>query len=323
MERSAEIEGAFRRFMRCYVAGDLEGIRAFQSEETGRRMIGTDPKEWYADEDADAMGEAQLPDLIDAGFSLQILDIEGFEEGSVGWGAANVVQEIGSETKIPSRLTAVFHLERGHWRVVQMHASVAVANEDAYGLDLPTTFEVVAESVRESRPPLGVSTAPDGTVTLLFTDIEASTELAERLGDERWTGLLRWHRATTERAAAANRGFVVKSLGDGFMIAFPSATDGIRCASELQRGIAKGWEGESIRLRAGLHSGDAVRDLDDFYGHAVTVAARVAALAQGGEILVTRVVQELAHGGNFQFGASRVAELKGLDGAYEIVDVVS
>ena len=67
----------------------------------------------------------------------------------------------------------------------------------------------------------------------------ASTELAERLGDERWTDLLRWHRATTETAAAANRGYAVKSLGDGFMIAFPSATDGIRCASELQREIGR------------------------------------------------------------------------------------
>ncbi len=84
---------------------------------------------------------------------------------------------------------------------------------------------------------------------------------------------------------------------------------------------AEGWEGESIRIHAGLHSGDAVRDLDDFYGHTVTVAARVAALANGGEILVTRVVRELARGGGFEFDAPRVTELKGLDGTYEVAAV--
>jgi class 3 adenylate cyclase len=220
-------------------------------------------------------------------------------------------------------VTAVFRLERAHWHVVQLHASIAVTNADAIAVDLTTTFDAVADAVREHRPELGVPAAPDGTVTLLFTDIEASTVLAERLGDERWTDLLRWHRAATDEAARANRGYVVKSLGDGFMIAFPSASDGIRCAIEVQHGVTDGWEGESIRIRAGLHSGDAVRDLDDFYGHAVTVAARVAALAHGGEILVTRVVRELAHGASFEFGAARVTELKGLDGHYEVIPVLT
>jgi class 3 adenylate cyclase len=285
-------------------------------------VIGSDPEEWYADEASDVLWEAQLPEYAAAGgLSVRILETEGFEEGTVGWGAANVLAEIGTLGENPARVTAVFHLERGHWHAVQMHFSTAVANKDAIGVELTTTVEAVAASVRRDRPSLGVSTAPDGTITLLFTDIEASTELAERLGDEQWIRLLRWHRSATTDAAEANRGFVVKSLGDGFMIAFPSASDGLRCAIDLQRRIAEGWQGEKVRLRAGLHSGDAVRDLDDFYGHAVTVAARVAAMARAGEILVTRVVQELAQGGGFEFSEPRITELKGLDGTYELIAV--
>jgi class 3 adenylate cyclase len=322
MQRSPEIEGALCRLVRCVAASDLEGVRAFRSDERGRRFIGTDPREWYVDDDMDALWDAQLPEFAAAGgVSLQILDADGFEEGSIGWGAINCLVDIGGFGEFPSRVSAVFRLERGHWRVVQIHFSAAVTNEVATGLEMTTTFDAVADSVREDRPSLGISAAPDGTVTLLFTDIEASTELAERLGDVRYTKLLRWHRAATNGAADANRGYVVKSLGDGFMIAFPSASDGIRCAIALQHSVADGWEGEPVRLRAGLHSGDAVRDLDDFYGHAVTVAARVAALADGGEIVVTRVVRELAHGGEFRFDAPRVAELKGLQGSYEIIAV--
>jgi class 3 adenylate cyclase len=323
MERSPEIEGALRRFVLSVATGDLDAILGFHSEEPGLRVIGTDPKEWYSDGDVVALWKAQVPELAAVGTSVNDLEVEGFEEGRVGWGAATFLQTVGPVRDVRARVTAVFRLERAHWQVVQLHASIGVANEDAIAVELTTTFDAVADAVRENRPELGVPAAPDGTVTLLFTDIEASTVLAERLGDDRWTRLLRWHRTATDEAARANRGYVVKSLGDGFMIAFPSASDGIRCAIELQRRVDEGWEGEFIRIRTGLHSGDAVRDLDDFYGHAVTVAARVAALAHGGEILVTRVVRELAHGAGFEFGTARVTELKGLDGTYEVIPVLT
>jgi class 3 adenylate cyclase len=102
------------------------------------------------------------------------------------------------------------------------------------------------------------------------------------------------------------------------MIAFPSASDAIRCAQLVRDSAASGWRGNPVRLRAGIHSGDAVRDIDDFYGHAVTVAARVASIAQGGEILVTRVVRELVRGGSFRFENVRLESLKGIDEAVEV-----
>jgi class 3 adenylate cyclase len=254
--------------------------------------------------------------------TIDIEDADGYEEGSVGWGAIKGTVRIGTSGTLPIRVTFVFHLERGHWHVVQAHNSIAVTNEEALGFALTTSLDAVAAAVQEARPAVGAVTAPDGTVTLLFTDIERSTELAERLGDERWAELLRWLRAQTSEAAEACRGYIVKCLGDGFMLAFSSASDGIRCAAALQRGTAAGWQGETVRLRAGLHSGDAVRDLDDFYGHAVTVAARVAALADGGEVLVTRVVADLARAGAFEFGEPRRVALKGIAGDVEVLSLV-
>ena len=133
MEPSAEVEGALRRFVHTVAAGDLETILAVQSTEPGRRLIGTDPREWYTDDEIDVSWRVQLGDLLAAGTSLRDLEVEGFEEGTVGWGAATFLQSVGSVRGLRVRVTAVFHLERGHWHVVQMHASTAVTNEDAVG----------------------------------------------------------------------------------------------------------------------------------------------------------------------------------------------
>jgi class 3 adenylate cyclase len=113
----------------------------------------------------------------------------------------------------------------------------------------------------------------------------------------------------------------VKSLGDGFMIAFSSATNAIHCAQDIRDRAAAGWHGHRINVRAGIHTGDAIRDLDDFFGHAVNVAARVAAIADGGEIVVTRVVRELVRGGPFTFDHLRSTPLKGIDDPVEIATV--
>jgi hypothetical protein len=170
---------------------------------------------------------AQLPEYAAAGgWAIDVLDAEGFEEGSVGWAAANCSASLGGQPDFPLRVSVVVRLEGGHWHVVQMHCSVGVANEEMVGIELTTTLEAVADAVRTDRPQLGVSAAPDGTITVLFTDIEDSTKLAEQLGDERWMELLRWHRDDVQKAASRHRGYVVKSLGDGFMIAFASASEG-------------------------------------------------------------------------------------------------
>ncbi len=186
--------------------------------------------------------------------------------------------------------------------------------------DMRSSIVAVNAAVQSEHPDLRPQAAPDGTVTLLFSDIENSTPLNERLGDARYMELLRAHNALIETQVKAHRGYVVKTMGDGYMVAFKSAADGLRCAIAIQEAIA-GME-EVVRVRIGLHTGEMVKDDNDFFGRHVTLAARVASLAAGGEILVSGIVHELVAGQGFAFDGGREADLKGLAGTHRVYRVV-
>jgi class 3 adenylate cyclase len=173
--------------------------------------------------------------------------------------------------------------------------------------------------VEEEQPDLAGATAPDGTVTILFTDIENSTALNERLGDRRWLGVLRAHNSIVRHCIAEHGGYEVKSQGDGFMIAYPSARRGLECAVDMQRNLARLDDAEldePLRVRIGLHTGEAIREGDDFYGRSVTLAARLGDEAEGGEILTSSIVRELVgSSADIGFEDARELQLKGLRGS--------
>jgi class 3 adenylate cyclase len=187
------------------------------------------------------------------------------------------------------------------------------------------SLDRVAASVESERPSLRAAAAPDGTVTLLFSDIEGSTTMNERLGDTRWLDLLRAHHRVIRGQVQAYGGFEVKVQGDGFMVAFPGARRAVGCARAIQRAIASEFEGHPqgpIRVRIGLHTGEVLKDENDFYGKNVVLAARIAEQARGGEILASAVVRELAQsGGDIAFDEQREVQLKGLAGSYRIYRV--
>lgn len=178
----------------------------------------------------------------------------------------------------------------------------------------------IAADVGRSRPDLSRAVSPDGTVTVLFTDIEGSTQLTEALGDAEWIRVLRAHNALIRDQIAAHSGIEVKSQGDGFMLAFASAEDALQCAIGIQRALAQApSDGHRLRVRIGLHTGEMIREEDDFFGKAVVLAARIAAEARGGEILVSRLVRELTEGASlFSFTDPTDVELKGLSGMHSL-----
>jgi eukaryotic-like serine/threonine-protein kinase len=192
--------------------------------------------------------------------------------------------------------------------------------------DAPTSVHEMASTVGSERPSLRPAAAPDGTVTILFTDIEASTQLNERLGDVQWLELLRAHHAIVRKQVHEHGGFEVKAQGDGFMIAFPSARRAVQCARAIQREIASelGDHADApIRLRIGLHTGEAMREEADFYGKNIVLAARIADRARGGEILASSVVKQLTESaGDLRFEAERELELDGLAGTHTVYRVV-
>jgi eukaryotic-like serine/threonine-protein kinase len=177
--------------------------------------------------------------------------------------------------------------------------------------------------VADERPDLSAYVAPDGTVTILFSDIEDSTLMTERLGDERWLEVLRAHNSLFRRRLREHGGFEVKSQGDGFMLVFREPERALACAIDLQRDLdaAGVSDEERVRVRMGLHTGQAIREEGDIFGRSVILAARIAAQARGGEILVSEPLREAAresNGAAFGFDEGRELELKGLAGRHRV-----
>jgi eukaryotic-like serine/threonine-protein kinase len=193
------------------------------------------------------------------------------------------------------------------------------------GADVGTSIDAVASAIDDERPDLSGAAAPDGTVTIMFSDIEDSTLMTESLGDVRWMEVLREHNRIVREQVAAHGGFEVKSQGDGFMVAFASASRAVECAAEVQRAFATAAEespDEAIRVRIGLHTGEAIRERDDFFGRNVILAARIAAQARGGEVLVSSLLKELTEAqADVRFGEPRELTLKGLSGTYRVHSV--
>jgi class 3 adenylate cyclase len=130
----------------------------------------------------------------------------------------------------------------------------------------------------------------------MFTDIVRSTNLVEALGDEAWGHLIRWHDEQLRSQFAAHRGEVVKAIGDGFFVAFHSAGDALACAVAIQRALGehRRAHGFAPQVRIGVHAASATHEGLDYRGRGVNAAARVGALAEGGEILVTAQTAALA-----------------------------
>jgi serine/threonine protein kinase/class 3 adenylate cyclase len=191
--------------------------------------------------------------------------------------------------------------------------------------DFQTSIDAVSSSVQRRRPDLRSHSAPDGTVTLMFSDMEGFTAMTERLGDLEARKVIANHNRIVREQVQKHGGFEVELQGDGFLLAFPSARRGVLCAIAIQQQMAaysKTHPEQPIKVRIGLHTGEAIREADKFFGKTVILAARIAAQAQGGEILVSSMVKELTQSaGDVHFGESHVAELKGLTGKHTLHEV--
>jgi class 3 adenylate cyclase len=150
--------------------------------------------------------------------------------------------------------------------------------------------------------------------TVLFTDIVDSTDTAAQLGDQRWREVLESHRRGVRDALARHGGREVKTLGDGFLVSFDGPARGIRCAREI---VASSGE-LGIQVRAGLHTGECELMGDDLGGIAVHIAARVTALAEPSEVLVSRTVKDLVAGSGIEFTERGAHQLKGVPDTWDL-----
>jgi DNA-binding NarL/FixJ family response regulator/class 3 adenylate cyclase len=168
-------------------------------------------------------------------------------------------------------------------------------------------------------------TVPGSTVTVLFADVEGSTAMLERLGQARWLAALAEYEALLDATIRDHGGTLIKAIGDGHLVAFPSARAALRCAVDVQRALPLD-SAPDLRVRMGMHTGEpAVRE-DDLHGRTVVKAARIAGMAQGGQILVSGIVRELAQADEdlddeIWFEESREVELRGLRGRHVVLAV--
>lgn len=321
MEPSEEIRQVVTRVFEALRDGDTEAVSNRLSRQPGFERFGTDPDEvWLDGETAARVWVQQMRDL-GGGIPWRLIDdVRALSEGTVGWAAARTKVDAPAGGTVEYRFTCVLHLEHGDWRIVNWHSSIPVVNEE-HGFLLTKSVDEIAEAVSESRPDLSSTSAPDGTITIAFTDIEDSMKLNVFLGDQRWLDVLHVHNDVVTQVTNDLGGTVVKGQGDGFMLAFPSARRALNCAQAIERAIGDAFPGPGsmIRVRIGIHVGETVQEADDFFGHAVNYAARIASAAEGGEIVVSELVHALvAQTGEFTFEEARHVELKGIDGAQKV-----
>ncbi len=184
------------------------------------------------------------------------------------------------------------------------------------GLVHDAVEEFVGVTARDSSPAVERAEPAAGTLrTILFTDIEGHTGMMQRLGDAEGRIILREHERITREALREFGGNEVKTMGDGFMASFGSAQKALECAVALQRRLSEAAARLPfvLRIRVGLNAGEPIAEEDDLFGSSVIAAARIAAQAQGGEILVSNVVRELAAGKGFLFSDRGETVLRGFD----------
>jgi len=151
--------------------------------------------------------------------------------------------------------------------------------------------------------------------TILFTDIEGSTTLTSRLGDDAARTVMRQHEQIVRDALRAHGGVEIKAMGDGFMASFGSAVAAVECAIALQRSLAthNATAAEPIRIRVGMNAGEPIAEDGDLFGTAVIAAARIGAQAGVGEIHVSDVVRQLVAGKGFPFRDLGDVSLRGFE----------
>ena len=319
VRESPEIAAVVRRIGEAWRVRDYETYSNLISNTPHFRGIGTDADEyWDTPEMFLRIRQVQLAELdaqrgSEGPVERTLERIDAFEEGSVGW--ATMLYALHTPDRVVNiRATAVLVLEAGAWRVVQWHSSVPTPNVQTFGVELTTTLDDLLAAVAEDPGAMDTLGRSEGTTTLVFTDIVDSTLLAERVGDEGWVALVKDHEADIRRLTARHHGEVVKMLGDGSMLAFDSARAAVRAALDIRNAT-----GDDFAVRIGVHVGEVVHSEGDLLGVTVNKAARVASIADGGQVLVSSLVAEMVGSmDGLAFGPPEMVTLKGLSGTHAV-----
>ena len=204
------------------------------------------------------------------------------------------------------------YLLKGAGQEEILHAIRSVAAGDAvFGADAARRLREFLTADRRR---------PEGTVTFVFTDVEGSTALVDRLGDVEARRVLRAHDAVVRQVVAEHDGLEVEREGDSFMLAFSSARRAIACGLAIQRALGD----QAVKVRIGLNTGDVIAEEERYFGRAVFLASRVMSQARGGQTFVSEVTKAVVGDStDLRFEDRGEFELKGFAGSHRLWEVTS
>ena len=212
------------------------------------------------------------------------------------------------------RQTIVFLLEEGIWKIVHVHNSSPISSLEVLGYSHNAYDDFLATVAKDD-----LKLEPSGSATIMFTDIVGSSALAEAVGDTRWAQIISNHLTTVESLVNKFGGRLVKTMGDGTMSIFTSAGRALKAAGNLQRAVDKMGGEPKLTLRIGLNTGDIVEAGDDFLGTVVNKAARIASVADPGEIRVSDATRAMVgNSREYEFVSPVKVALKGLEGEHRL-----
>ena len=194
---------------------------------------------------------------------------------------------------------------------------VQIEEEGARGVyDSEATTHAILEFLGDPVDEPSAALAGADVHTILFTDMEGSTTLADRLGDAAAQEVRRTHNEIVRAALVATRGNEIKHTGDGIMASFSAASAALDAAIAIQRGVAKHQQTQPnspLAVYVGLNAGEPIAEDDDLFGTSINLAARICDHAEAGQILAANVVRELAAGKDFLFSDLGETELRGFE----------
>jgi len=209
------------------------------------------------------------------------------------------------------------------WARIIRGAQLIVATDHTPVLvDNAPTISQIADALEDF---IGVDeairTTGEATRTILFTDIEGSTSMVDRLGDDEARAITREIEQLTHSAIRDHQGVLVKTMGDGVLAWFGAASSAVETAVQIQSQLATHERYNDVYVRIGLSAGEPIAESDDLYGATVNQAARIMSMAQGGQILVSDLVRGLLQGRRFRFEDRGRHQLRGFRESIQIFSV--
>lgn len=313
IKRSPELEAITTRFLHALTQSNGEMMQNLLHSSAPLVFCGSADNEVFRDDFYRTHYARHISEMPTGIF--RDTTVEGYEGGELGWCFFTGTYQIPSTGKEAiARVSIVYALDNGIWKVQHMHNSFPTPNLDAMGYEHPALDDLL-DAAASADPQVGQS----GIAAVMFTDIAESSALAEIVGDAAWAARVRQHMDTLKGHIEDAEGQLIKTLGDGTMSTFKSARTAMQAARSIQRTLAKDHVEPHLAVRIGIHTGDVVQAGDDFFGTVVNKAARVAGVAAGGEIRVSDATKIMVGGASeFVFEDLVRIPLKGLDGEHVV-----